>query len=248
MGILIFFVLHWYFSLFFQSFFHHRYAAHGMFTMSKTWEKVFYVCCFVTQGSSYISATAYGMMHRLHHAHTDTEQDPHSPHYSDNIALLLLKTRNSYNDIFKGEHDVKQKFKKDLPVWDAFDKVAHNWIARVVWGAIYLAIYCWLATAWWQFLFLPLTFAMGALQGLAVNWWAHRFGYESYKSADTSKNILPVDFLFWGEAYHNNHHKFPGRANNAIKWFEFDAGYQVMRLFDFMHIIKLKPNVSFAKI
>ena len=76
MEILIFFVLQWYLSLFCQSFFHHRYSAHGMFTMSRAWEKVFFYISFVTQGSSYLSPYAYGIMHRLHHAHADTEEDP----------------------------------------------------------------------------------------------------------------------------------------------------------------------------
>lgn len=33
--ILVFFLLHRYISVFFQSFFHHRYAAHAMFVMKK---------------------------------------------------------------------------------------------------------------------------------------------------------------------------------------------------------------------
>jgi stearoyl-CoA desaturase (Delta-9 desaturase) len=42
MYILIFFLAHWYLSLFSQTFFLHRYAAHQMFTMSKSWEKFVY--------------------------------------------------------------------------------------------------------------------------------------------------------------------------------------------------------------
>src|SRR5688500_5776147 len=79
MAIVFLLIIHWYSSLFFQSVFHHRYAAHAMFTMTKGWEKAFYIGCYLTQGSSYISAYAYGIMHRLHHAHTDTIEDPHSP-------------------------------------------------------------------------------------------------------------------------------------------------------------------------
>ncbi|MGY3052174.1 stearoyl-CoA desaturase (delta-9 desaturase) [Pedobacter sp. UYEF25] len=240
MAILIFLLIHWYASLFFQSFFHHRYAAHNHFSMTKGWEKFFFLCCFFTQGSSYISASAYGMMHRLHHAHTDTEEDPHSPAYSDNIFMLLWKTRTNYNRIFLGKLAVHEKYKKDLPVWEAFDKIAHNWITRVLWGAFYVGFYAVFATAWWQWLFLPITFAMGALQGIAVNWWAHKFGYRNYKVNNTSRNILPVDLIFWGEAYHNNHHKFPGRSNNAIKWFEFDPAYLVMSGMHKLGIIRLK--------
>ena len=40
--IIIFFVSHWYLSLFVQTMFLHRYASHQMFTMSKGWEKIFF--------------------------------------------------------------------------------------------------------------------------------------------------------------------------------------------------------------
>ena len=240
MALLLFIVIHWYLSLFFQSVFHHRYAAHRLFTMSRGWEKAFYIGCFISQGSSYISAYSYGIMHRLHHAHTDTELDPHSPHITPNLFSMLWYTRNSYNDIHISKTLVSDNFKKDLPQWEAFDKFAHNWIARVLWGAVYLGIYILLATHWWQYLFLPITFAMGAFQGTVVNWWAHKFGYENYELTNTSKNIIPVDLFFWGEAYHNNHHKHPGRADNAVKWFEFDPGYFTMKVLDKLKIIKLK--------
>jgi len=114
-----------------------------------------------------------------------------------------------------------------------------------VWIGIYILIYALLATAWWQWLFLPATIIIWSLQGMAVNWWAHKFGYENYKMNNTSKNILPFDFIFWDEAYHNNHHKHPQKLNNAKRWFEWDMGYQTMRILDKLGIIKLvkKPII-----
>ena len=64
MAILLFFVLHWYLSLFVQTFFLHRYAAHRMFTMSPFWERAFHVFTWLAQGSSYLNPAVYGMMHR----------------------------------------------------------------------------------------------------------------------------------------------------------------------------------------
>jgi stearoyl-CoA desaturase (delta-9 desaturase) len=211
--------------------------------MSKFWQRVFYIGCFITQGSSYISAYSYGLMHRLHHAHTDEEEDPHSPHNTPNLLMMMWETRNSYYNIYIGKTAVEDKYKKDLPEWKAFDKIAHNWITRILWVAAYTAFYVIFATAWWQFLFLPVTLAMGSFQGAAVNWWAHVFGYENFKMNNTSKNILPVDFVFWGEAYHNNHHKHPGRLNNAHRWFEFDMGYAAMKCMDKVGIIRLRNTV-----
>jgi len=244
MALLLFIVIHWYCSLFFQSVFHHRYAAHAMFSMSKGWERVFYIGCFLTQGSSYISAGTYGLMHRLHHAHTDTEEDPHSPSNTPNVFAMMWETRNNYINLYTGKTTADDKYKKGLPEWAAFDKIVHNWIMRVIWIAVYIAIYAYLATAWWMFLFLPLTIAMGSFQGVAVNWWAHRFGYENFKMNNTSKNILPFDIIFWGEAYHNNHHKHPTTPNNATRWFEWDMGYQAMRLLHKLKIIRItRPAV-----
>lgn len=247
MALLIFFVIHWYLSLFFQSFFHHRYAAHRICSMSPFWEKFFYIGCFITQGSSYISARTYGIMHRMHHAHTDTPEDPHSPQNSHSMLGMLKDTRNNYIGIHTGRLPVPDKYKKDLPDWPAFDKLVHNWVARVLWGAIYLGIYLMICTHWWQFLFYPLTLGMGALQGVGINWWAHKFGYRNYNVRDTSTNLLPVDLIFWGEAYHNNHHRNPGRSNNAVRWFEVDPLYLAMRGMNALGIIKLKPLATPAR-
>lgn len=248
MVIVIFFIVHWYVSLFFQSVFHHRYSAHGIFTMSKGMERIFHIGCFIAQGSSYISANAYGIMHRLHHAETDTKEDPHSPANTANVFTMMWMTRNNYFDIYTGKTVVEDKYKKDLPEWKAFDKIAHNWITRLLWIAAYVTFYAVFATAWWQWLFLPATIIMGSLQGAAVNWWAHRFGYVNHKMDNTSKNILPIDFIFWGESFHNNHHKHPGNPNNADKWFEIDTGYYAIKVLDKLKLVKLKKKPALVEI
>jgi len=49
----------------------------------------------------FISAYGYGVMHRMHHAYTDTEKDPHSPSYDANLFAMMLKTKMIYQDINK---------------------------------------------------------------------------------------------------------------------------------------------------
>lgn len=241
MIILIFFACHWYFSLFFQTFFHHRYSAHQMFTMSKTMEKVFIFLSWLTQGSSYLSPYSYGILHRLHHAYADTEQDPHSPKYDKNIWAMMWRTKVIYMEILHGTYPVDEKFKKDLPYWPAFEKFADSWYSRIAWGAFYVIFYMMFATHWWMFLLLPIHFVMGPFHGAIINWFAHTIGSVSFKVNDTSKNLLPVDILMLGESYHNNHHSHPGRANFGIKWYEIDPVYPFIRLFNWVGIIKLKP-------
>ena len=242
MIILYFFIAHWYLSLFFQIFFLHRYAAHQMFTMNKTWEKIFYFLTYIFQGSSFLSPYAYGVMHRLHHAYADTAMDPHSPSFSDNLFDMMWKTKKIYNDILYNKVFTEAKFKKGVPYWKWMETLADNWISRVLWGTAYTLFYIQFASHWWMFLLLPIHYLMGPVHGAIINWFSHKYGYVNFKVNDTAKNLLPVDFLMMGEGYHNNHHKLGGRANFGVKWHELDPTYPVIKLLDFLHIIHLKIN------
>ena len=46
-----------------------------------------------------------------------------------------------------------------------------------------------------------------------------------------------------GELFQNNHHYSKYDPNFAKKWFELDFTFQVMRGFNFVHIIRLKPVI-----
>ncbi len=242
MIILLFFLAHWYLSLFAQTFFLHRYAAHKMFTMSPFMEKVFYWLTFIFQGSSFLSPYAYGVMHRLHHAHADTEEDPHSPSFSHNLFHMMWKTKNYYSSILKREDHIEAKFKKNVPHWAFMEKLADSWYSRIGWGALYVLFYLQFATHWWMFLLLPVHFLMGPVHGVIINWYAHKYGYRNFEVNDTARNLLPLDILMMGESYHNNHHKFGGRANFGIRWHELDPTYPIIRLLDYFKLIRLKPN------
>lgn len=242
--ILIFFVAHWYLSLFMQTFFLHRYAAHQMFTMNKFWERFFYILTWLLQGSSFLSPRAYGVMHRLHHAYADTANDPHSPSYSTGLFDMMWKTKSIYNDILHGRAKLDHKFLKNVPNWDFIENLGDNWMGRVAWGTLYTLFYIKFVPEgmWYLYLLLPIHYLMGPVHGAVINWFAHKFGYVNFKVNDTAKNLLPFDFLMLGEGYHNNHHKLGGRANFGVKWHEFDPAYPFILLFNALHIIKLKKN------
>lgn len=242
MIILVFFIAHWYLSLFAQTFFLHRYASHQMFTMSKGWEKIFYIMTYIFQGSSFLSPRAYGIMHRLHHAYADTEKDPHSPQFTANMMDMMWKTKKIYSNIRENKAKIEERFLKNIPSWEGMERFGSTWVSRIGWGAFYVLFYIQFATEWWMYLLLPVHFFMGPIHGAIINWFAHKFGYVNFKVNDTARNLLPFDFLMMGESYHNNHHKFGGRANFGIKWHEFDPTYPIILLFNTLGIIKLKKN------
>lgn len=246
MAILIFFVALWYCSLFCQTFFQHRYAAHGAFKMSKGWERFFFILTYITQGSSYLSPRAYAAMHRLHHAYADTEKDPHSPKYSKNLMDMMWKTRNVYAGIFYGTIPVEDKYMKNLPDWPAFDRWADGAVSRTLWIGVYAVIFAYLATSPWLWLLFPLVIVMGPLHGAVVNWYAHKYGYINFKIKNTAMNLLRVDFLMLGESYHNNHHKHPASPNFGRRWHEVDPIYPIILLFNKVGIINISKATPIA--
>lgn len=240
MLLLSFILLHWFVSLFCQTFFLHRYASHKMFTMNKFWEKTFYTVTFLSQGSSFLNPRAYAIMHRMHHAYSDTEKDPHSPHFFKDVWQMTLHTKDIYVDYVKNRTQPDKAFQGNYPEWPVMDAISDNWIVRVLFGAIYFTIYLFIAPHWLFFLLLPVHFFMGPIHGAIVNWCGHKYGYSNYDNDDHSKNSLPIDLLLMGELMQNNHHKSPNSINFAKKWWEFDPTYLVIRLFHLIGIIKIR--------
>ncbi|MBH50178.1 MAG: acyl-CoA desaturase [Candidatus Marinimicrobia bacterium] len=243
MIISIFFTSHWFLSLFSQTFFLHRYSAHQMFTMNKFWERFFHLFTFISQGSSYLNARGYAVLHRLHHEHSDTKDDPHSPKYYKTVFGMMWKTKKIYSRLSTDKIKVKPSLLKNIPTWDLLDKIGDSWISRIIWGTAYFIFYLMFSPSLWFFLLLPIHFFMGPIHGAIVNWCGHKYGYRNFKEIrDRSTNTLPFDFITLGELFQNNHHKYPSRPNFGIRKFEFDPVYPIMRLLDKLSIIKLKNN------
>ena len=239
MAILIFFVLHWQLCVLMQSFYQHRYAAHRQFTMSKGWERFFYLLTYLTQGSSFLVPRGYAVLHRMHHAYSDTPKDPHSPNNHSGVAAMMWATRQTYHGLSHRLVEPEPKFDGGYPEWKALDRLGQSWVMRLVWIAAYSAFYLAFAKHAWQFALLPFHWVMGPIHGAIVNWCGHRYGYKNFDNGDDSRNTLPFDFVTMGELFQNNHHKFGQSPNFAVRWFEIDPCYQVMRVLNALVIIDM---------
>ncbi len=240
MVILIFFLAHWFLSLFCQTFFLHRYASHKMFSMSPFWEKFFYGFTVLVQGSSFLNPRAYAIMHKMHHAYSDTEKDPHSPHFFKDVWEMTMRTKDIYLDYATNKTEPEKAFRGKYPEWKLLDRISNLWAVRIGFGVLYFLFYLKFATAWWMFALLPVHFFMGPIHGAIVNWCGHKYGYSNYDNHDHSRNSLPIDILLMGELMQNNHHKSPNSINFAKKWYEFDPTYPVILVLNRLRIIHLK--------
>ncbi len=163
--------IQWYPVLFPQSFLHHRYYTHLQFKMKKSWEYFFYVLAFFIQGPNYFSVRPYVIMHRMHHEHSDTEKDPHSPKYflADVFSFAWSMKRKyyliKYYDPAKTAEErevwlaaqnlnardrawadlclkpIDPKLLKNLPKEEWLDKVASSKTARTLWAIVYIMFY-----------------------------------------------------------------------------------------------------------
>ncbi len=234
-------ILHWFISLFCQSFFLHRYSSHRMFMMNNFWEKFFYLLTFISQGPSFLNPRSYAIMHNQHHQHSDTPSDPHSPYQSKNIWDMMIKTYFRYMAILK---DKQSKINSPYPTWSTIDNFAESNLNILLWVIVYPLVYYVLDVPALFYLLLPIHFLVGPIQGAIVNWFGHKLGYRNFNLPDKSKNTLPIDFLLMGELYQNNHHKNGKKMNFAYKFYEIDLTYAVAYLLLQLGIIKPQRSTN----
>jgi stearoyl-CoA desaturase (delta-9 desaturase) len=241
-AIVLFFLVHWQVSVFFQSFFQHRYGAHRQFEMTPGWERFFHVASYVVLGSSYMSPRAYAILHRMHHAYADTAKDPHAPNFFANVWTMMDATGKRFDKIRYGLETPEPRFEGGYPELPWLDDFGMTWTSRLGWGALITLIYVLFATTPWVFLLLPFHWILGPIHGAIVNWCGHKYGYRNFANADSSRNTLTFDVLTMGELFQNNHHRYSMSPNFGSRWYEVDPAYQIMRVLNALRIIDMSHS------
>lgn len=193
----------------------HRYLTHGSFKLSKWKERPIVFIGHLAGTGSAISWVAW---HIQHHKWSDTEKDPHSPR-NGIFNMLTLGYRHSY----------KTRSRTVLRMArDPFYRFLHNYmlLVQAAWMAMIWAAF---GLEWVLFGHLvPVAFVV--IGSALTNLLGHTVGTQRYDTKDDSKNSLISALLSWGEGWHNNHHRFPGRARFGEKWWELDVSWLVIRL------------------
>ena len=157
--------------------------------------------------------------HRLHHAKSDRDGDPHNA--SRGLAWSHLQWLYKPNDA-RPTPDEMRRLTPDLwndPWLQFLERTNLYW--QIGMGASLLALGGVSWVIWGMFVRVVFTINVTAL----VNSAAHHFGYQTYKTGDRSRNLWWVALLTWGDGWHNNHHAFPASAAHGQRWYEFDSTY-----------------------
>ncbi len=202
---------------------YHRGLAHGAVALGPMLRRI------VIAGGSWITGLdpkAWVVMHRMHHVHSDTPQDPHSPVHVGIMGVGLAQLR-SYERAVAGlvEGDpVYAQHAQDLDFDVNWLNRHHMWLMPyVVHGLVGLGL---VALGGWL---LGLAYFFGMMshpvQGGLVNALGHAVGGQNFDTGDHSRNNLAVAWLIMGEGLQNNHHRFPRSAKFSYRRWEPDPGF-----------------------
>ncbi len=170
--------------------------------------------------------------HRKHHACSDKEGDPHSPHHGQeegfwgqlkglfhaHVGWLFIHTQRGS----------KERFAPDLlrdPVISFVDRTFF------VWATLSLTLPFFVGWAWGGTIDAALTALLwgGVVRMMvlhhatySINSLCHTFGRRAYDTDDESRNLGWLSFLTFGEGWHNNHHAFPTSAVHGLRRLQFD--------------------------
>jgi stearoyl-CoA desaturase (Delta-9 desaturase) len=224
----------------------HRLLTHRSFA---TYKPVQYALAII--GSMAVQGPVMNWVadHRKHHAHTDQEGDPHTPHGHGSglkgavVGLWYAHMGWLFEHSGTSEH---QRYCRDLyedPGMRFIHRTFGLWVAIgiAVPAAIGLAI-----TGTWLGAFEAALWggAVRVFLGHHVTWSinsvCHFFGTRRFEVSDHSTNVFWLSVLSMGESWHHNHHTFPRSAFHGLKSWEIDPTGLVIRA---MRRLKLAWNV-----
>jgi stearoyl-CoA desaturase (delta-9 desaturase) len=223
----------------------HRYFTHKSFETGPVLKATLAVLgCMTMQGP----LTQWVTDHRKHHALSDVEGDPHSPHTGEGDGawaavrgfvhahvgwLFTLKGMERGRDYGKDlyEDRLVRSIDRLYLLWVVLTFAIPFAIGYAIGGSVARGLE---AAVWGGllriFLYQHATFA--------VNSVCHMFGRREYRSRDESRNNWVVAVLVFGEGWHNNHHAFPSSARHGLSWWQIDVSWWVIHGLEKLRLVR----------
>ena len=216
---------------------YHRLLTHRAFQTHKWMEYALAVLGTMSVQGPVISWVAD---HRKHHAHTDVEGDPHSPHVGQGSGL-----RGALRGLFFAHigwlmteqgRAQRRRYARDLCEDPGMRWISRHFLAIIAVGLVLPAL---AGFAWHGTLAGGATgFLWGGLVRVfllhhvtwSINSVCHFFGTRRFATEDESRNVFWLALPSLGEAWHHNHHAFPRAAVHGLRRFELDPTGWLVRV------------------
>jgi stearoyl-CoA desaturase (delta-9 desaturase) len=237
---------------------YHRLLTHRSFRTHKGTEYL-----FATLGSMAVqgSVIAWVADHRKHHAHTDVEGDPHSPHvgHGDGMTGVLRGLWHAHTGWLLSEHGRAdwKKYAPDLYEDRGMRLINRRFVSLVFLGLAIPALAGYLLTG------TLLGAATGLLWGglvrvffvhhvtWSVNSVCHFLGSRRFETEDQSTNVFWLALPSLGESWHHNHHAFPRSAVHGLRRWELDPSAVLIAAMEKVglawNVIRIAPERQAAK-
>ena len=207
----------------------HRMLTHRAFATHRATRYVFAVLGSMAVQGPVIEWVAD---HRKHHAHTDQEGDPHSPHVGHGAGILgslrgLWHAHVGWLWRTNGQARA-YKYARELVEDAGMKRInrAFPWLILLSLGLPFLLGLAITGTLWGGLTALLWGgFARIFIQHhvtWSVNSICHFFGTRRFAVEDESTNVFWLALPSFGESWHHNHHAFPRSAAHGLRWWELD--------------------------
>jgi stearoyl-CoA desaturase (Delta-9 desaturase) len=231
----------------------HRLLTHRSFQTLRSVEYLFAVLGSMAVQGPVISWVAD---HRKHHAHTDSEGDPHSPHVGHDggvrgVLRGLWHAHAGWLMSTQGRADWK-RYAPDLYEDRGMRTISRRFVPILLAGLVLPALAGFLVSG---------TVA-GAATGLlwgglvriffvhhitwSVNSVCHFLGSRRFDTNDHSTNVFWLALPSLGESWHHNHHAFPRSAVHGLKRWELDPSALIIGAMEKLglarNVVRISPE------
>jgi stearoyl-CoA desaturase (Delta-9 desaturase) len=231
----------------------HRLLTHRSFQTAKPVEYLFAVLGSMAVQGPVISWVAD---HRKHHAHTDEDGDPHSPHvgHGDGVGGVLAGLWHAHTGWLmsaQGRADWK-RYAADLYEDRGMRAISRWFVPILVLGLALPALAGYIVSGT----------LVGAATGLlwgglvriffvhhitwSVNSVCHFVGSRRFDTDDRSTNVFWLALPSLGESWHHNHHAFPRSATHGLRRWEIDPSAVIIATLEKLglahNVVRISPE------
>lgn len=215
----------------------HRLLTHRSFRTTRWFEyllTLILIACTAWQGGpgNWVGT------HRLHHAHSDGDDDPHTPRHGFTWAHVLW-TLQREADGRRGAEAAKDLLRDPVMRW--IDRLF--WLPQVALAAtLFAAGWAWggptLALSW-----VVWGVALHTVAVFHATWFVNSAG-PYLGLPELPRHRRPLHELWWvallsmGEGWHNNHHAHPRSAAHGLRRLELDPTYWTIKLLSWVRLAR----------
>lgn len=222
---------------------YHRLFSHRSFQTGPVLRATLAIAgCMSTQGP----VTQWVTDHRKHHAMSDRDGDPHSPHgHGDGWVGVVKGLYHAHMGwLFRTKGMERGRvYGRDLyddPLIRRIDRLYLVWLAlsllipfAIAWAVTGSTARGVEALVWAGlvriFVFDHVTWSVNSI--------CHTFGRRDYETSDESRNVWYLSLPTFGEAWHNNHHAFPGSARHGLGRRQLDPSWWTIRALERLGLV-----------